>query len=349
MSERLTIAVDAMGGDHAPDMVIRGLALARERYPHVRYILFGDEARVGPLLERMPQAAEVSEFRHTPDAISNDAKPSIALRSGRQSSMRLAINAVADGEAGGVISAGNTGAYMATAKFALKTLSTIDRPAIVATTPSRRGDVVMLDLGANIECDAENLVQFAVMGEVFARIVLGIQKPTVGILNVGAEDLKGVDTVRLAASMLRQSALAATFHGFVEGNDITAGRVDVVVTDGFTGNVAIKTIEGAGQFMSGLLRDMFGSSWRSRLGYLLARPAVEYLRQSLDPRRYNGAMLVGLNGVAVKSHGGTDEIGFAHALGVAIDMVGNDINKKIREEFENFDFKGEKPPPAVAL
>lgn len=349
MSQRLTIAVDVMGGDHAPDMVIRGLTLARERHPDVRYILFGDEARVAPLLESMPQAAEVSELRHTADSIPNDMKPSVALRSGRQSSMRLAINAVADGEAGGVISAGNTGAYMATAKFALKTLASIDRPAIVATTPTQRGDVVLLDLGANIECDAENLVQFAVMGEVFARIVLGIRKPTIGILNVGEEDLKGVDTVKLAASMLRNSALSETFAGFVEGNDITSGKVDVVVTDGFTGNVALKSIEGAGRFMSSLLRDMFSSSWRARLGYLLARPAVEYLRQSLDPRRYNGAMLIGLNGVAVKSHGGTDAIGFAHALSVAIEMVGNDINKKIRDEFENFDFKGEKPPSPAAV
>lgn len=348
MSARLTIAVDAMGGDDAPEMVIQGLSLARERYPDVRYIVFGDEAQVAPLLERMPQAAEVCELRHTADVISNEMRPSVALRSGRQSSMRLAINAVADGEAGGVISAGNTGAYMATAKFALKTLSGIDRPAIIASTPTRTGEAVMLDLGANVECAADNLVQFAVMGEVFARIVLGVAKPTIGILNVGAEDLKGIDTVKLAASILRDSALSDTFYGFVEGNDITSGKVDVVVADGFTGNVALKAIEGAGKLMSSLLRDMFTSSWRAKLGYLLAKPAVEYLRQTLDPRRYNGAMLVGLNGVAVKSHGGTDAIGFAHALGVAVDMVGNDINKKIREEMEVLEFKGDTSSPIEA-
>ncbi len=337
-----------MGGDDAPGMVVQGLNLARERHPDVRYILFGDEAIVGPLLKNAPYAAEVCELRHTPDVISNEMRPSIALRRGRQSSMRLAINAVADDEAGGVISAGNTGAYMATAKFALKTLPGIDRPAICASTPTRTGEAVMLDLGANVECDADNLVQFAVMGEVFARIVLGVSKPSIGILNVGEEDLKGVDTVKLAASMLRESSLADTFHGFVEGNDITSGKVDVVVTDGFTGNVALKAIEGAGKLVGGLMQDMFTSSLRAKLGYLLARPAVEYLRQSLDPRRYNGAMLIGLNGVAVKSHGGTDAIGFAHALGVCIDMVGNNINKKIREDLEGLDIKGSSSSPVVA-
>jgi glycerol-3-phosphate acyltransferase PlsX len=330
------LAVDAMGGDRAPEIVIDGLEISAERHPDARFLLVGDEARLTPLLARARRAAKVCALRHAPDAIASEMKPTAAIRQGRNSSMRYAIDAVAAGEASGVISAGNTGALMALAKIVIRTLSGIDRPAMAAIGPSARGDVVMLDLGANVQCDARNLVEFAVMGDVFARTVLGLPAPTIGLLNVGAEELKGDARVQGAAEVLRDSPIAAQFHGFVEGHDIAAGTVDVIVTDGFTGNVALKTGEGALKLTRDLLRQVFTSSLAAKLGYLLARPSLDRLREWLDPRRYNGAMLLGLNGVVVKSHGGTDAIGFAHAVDVAMDLVVNRFNERIREELAGF-------------
>jgi len=333
VSERVVIALDAMGGDRAPDMVVAGAALARERMPHVSFLMFGDEESMRPLLAKQPALAEVTTVRHTKERIKSDDKPSTAIKQGRNSSMRLAIDAVRDGEASCVVSAGNTGALMAIAKFVLKTLPGIDRPAIATFFPTLRGECCMLDLGANVQCDANNLVQFAVMGEVFARTVLGFEQPTIGLLNIGVEDLKGNEEVREAASILRQSDLPIAFKGFVEGDDIGAGTVDVVVTDGFTGNVALKTAEGTINFYTKMLRQAFASSWISRLGYLLARGAINNLRSKMDPRKYNGAMLLGLNGIVVKSHGGTDDVGFANAIGVAADMVVHGFQDKIRDDF----------------
>jgi glycerol-3-phosphate acyltransferase PlsX len=324
------LAIDAMGGDAAPEVVLDGLELAAERHPEARFLLVGDEARVGGALARRRRAARACSLRHAPEAIPGDMKPTAALRI-RGSSMRLAIDAVAAGEAAGVVSAGNTGALMALAKIVIKTLPEIDRPALAAIGPSARGDVVLLDLGANVQCDARNLVEFAVMGDAFARAVLGLTNPTIGLLNVGSEELKGDDRVRHAAEVLRDSHIGPQFRGFVEGHDITAGTTDVVVTDGFTGNVALKTGEGALKLMRDLLRQVFTSSVPARLGYLLARPALDRLREWMDPRRYNGAILIGLNGVVVKSHGGTDALGFAHAVDVAMDMVTHGFNERIRE------------------
>lgn len=334
MSQRLTIALDAMGGDHAPEMVVAGADIARERHPGVHYLLFGDAARIEPLLAQRPALKAVAEVRHTPDAVAGDAKPSIALRAGRQSSMRLAIDAVAAGQAGCVVSAGNTGALMAMAKFVLKTLPGIDRPAIASFFPTLRGESVMLDLGANTECQPDNLVQFAVMGAIFARTVLGLPEPTIGVLNIGSEDVKGNEVVRNAAARLREMPLPGRFHGFVEGNDIASGTVDVIVTDGFTGNVALKTAEGTAKLYTEFLRRTFESSWTARLGYLLARGAFKRLKQRTDPRRYNGAMFLGLRGVCVKSHGGTDAVGFANAIGVAFNLAANGFNDRIKEEVQ---------------
>ncbi len=331
MSKTFSLAIDAMGGDNAPDVVLDGLDLAAERHPQARFLLVGDEARISGMLARRPRAAKVCMIRHAPDVISSEMKPTAALRQGRNSSMRIAIDSVAARESAGVVSAGNTGALMALAKIVVKTLPEIDRPALAAIMPSARGDVIMLDLGANVQCDARNLVEFAVMGETFARAVLGLTAPTFGLLNVGSEELKGDDRVRAAAEVLRESHIGANFHGFVEGHDITAGTVDVVVTDGFTGNVALKTGEGALKLMRDLLRQVFTSSIPARIGYLLARPALDRLREWMDPRRYNGAILLGLNGVVVKSHGGTDALGFAHAVDVAMDMVTHHFNDRIRE------------------
>jgi glycerol-3-phosphate acyltransferase PlsX len=320
-----------MGGDRAPAMVIDGLEIASERHPDARFLLVGDEAQITPLLARHKRASKVCDVRHAQEVIGNEMKPTAALRS-RQSSMRLAIDAVAAGEAAGVVSAGNTGALLALSKIVLRTLPGIDRPAMAAIGPSERGDVVLLDLGANVQCDSRNLVEFAVMGDVFARTVLGLTKPTIGLLNVGSEELKGDDLVRQAAEILRASHIGPQFHGFVEGHDIAAGTTDIVVTDGFTGNVALKTAEGTLKLIVGLLRQVFASSWTAKLAYLLARPSLDRLKEWADPRRYNGAVMVGLNGVVVKSHGGTDAEGFAHAVDVAVDMVVHRFNDLIRED-----------------
>ncbi len=337
MNPRLTIALDAMGGDHAPGMVIAGADIARERYPKATFLLFGDQSRLEPLLDRRQALRAVSTIEHTTDVVANDAKPSQALRSGRRSSMRLAIEAVANNQANVVISAGNTGALMAMAKLVLKTLPGIHRPAIATFFPTQRGESVMLDLGANAECTADNLVQFALMGSVFARTVLGLLEPTVGLLNIGSEEVKGNDSLRTAASRLRATPMPMHFKGFIEGNDIAAGTVDVVVTDGFTGNVALKTAEGTAKLYTEFLRRTFRASFMAKLGYLLARSAFKKLRMRTDPRRYNGAMLLGLGGVCVKSHGGTDALGFANAVCVAIDLVVNGFNERIKDEMHRLD------------
>ncbi|HUB15633.1 MAG TPA: phosphate acyltransferase PlsX [Acetobacteraceae bacterium] len=331
MTATFSLAVDAMGGDRAPAMVVSGLEVAAERHPEARFLLVGDAAKVAPLLARQRRASAACTLRHAPDAIGDDMKPTAALRA-RQSSMRIAIDAVAAGEVSGVVSAGNTGALLALTKVVLKTLPGIDRPAMAAIGPSARGDVVMLDLGANVQCDVRNLVQFAIMGDVFARTVLGLTAPSIGLLNVGSEELKGDDVLRQAADILRASHIGPQFKGFVEGHDIAAGTTDVVVTDGFTGNVALKTAEGALRLIFDLLRQVFSSTWSGRLAYLLARPGLERLREWLDPRRYNGAVMVGLNGVVVKSHGGADAETFAHAVDVAMDMVVHRFNDLIRQD-----------------
>jgi glycerol-3-phosphate acyltransferase PlsX len=322
-----------MGGDHAPEMVLKGIQLARQRHPQTRFLLHGDERVLAPLLRRDHAVASVCEVHHAAGVVGNDETPSQAVRRGRDSSLWRAIQAVKAGEAAGVVSAGNTGAFMAMAKLALRTLPGIDRPAIAALMPTQRGDLVMLDLGANAECDADNLVQFAIMGEVFARSVLGLEKPTIGLLNIGTEDQKGTDILRQTSALLRESTLPIHFHGFVEGDDIGKGTVDLVVTDGFTGNVALKAIEGTSKLYTSFIRGAFESSILSRLGYLLARPALNKVRVRTDPRRYNGAMFLGLNGIAVKSHGGTDALGFANAVGVAVDLVAHGFNDIIKGEF----------------
>lgn len=330
MSRSNMLAVDAMGGDAAPDMVIAGLEIAAMRLPAAKFLIFGDEKLIGPLVAKTKRVKAQSIIHHTADVITGDMKPTIALRL-RDSSMRRAIDAVRAGEAAGVISAGNTGALLALSKIVLKTLPGIDRPAMAAIGPSAKGDVVMLDLGLNVVYDARNLVEFALMGEIFARVVLGLPAPSFGLLNIGSEEGKGDEILRAAAATLRESPLAAQFHGFIEGHDIAAGTVDVVVTDGFTGNVALKTGEGALKLVGDLLKRVFNSTMLAKAGYVLARGGLRRLRELLDPRRYNGAVLLGLNGVVVKSHGGADAEGFAHAVDVAMDMISHDFNLKISD------------------
>jgi len=351
LSASITIALDVMGGDQAPRMVLKGADRALKRYPHVNFLLFGDEGKITPLIGKMHRLARRSTIQHTSELVTNDAKPSMALRTGRRSSMRLAIDAVAEGKAQCVVSAGNTGALMAMAKFALKMLPGIDRPAIASFFPTLRGESVMLDLGANVECDADNLVQFALMGDAFARTVLGLTQPTVGLLNVGSEDLKGNDAVRAAAAKLRTGGMPVKFHGFIEGNDIAGGTVDVVVTDGFTGNIALKTAEGTARMFGEFLRAAFKHSLLARIGYLFAVDALKKMRERMDPRRYNGAMLLGLNGIVVKSHGGADALGFANAIGVAVDMQVNGFVDQIRDELAKLSALTSSPstPQTAAL
>ncbi len=338
MNENVVIALDAMGGDDAPDIVIKGVDIVRVQFPNARFLLFGDESRLQPLLDSHPEVSAVSEVRHTDQAIKGSDKPSQALRKGRKSSMRLAIDSVRDGDAHGVVSAGNTGALMAMAKFSLRTLPGIDRPAIASVLPSPKGETVMLDLGANIECDADNLVQFAVMGADFARAVLGRVPPRVGLLNVGSEELKGSDTIKEANERLRSVENAPfEYCGFIEGDDITRGVVDVVVTDGFTGNVALKTAEGVVALYTNFLREAFSSSLLSKIGYVFAKGGLKLLKDRLDPRGYNGGVFLGLNGICVKSHGGTDAHGYANAIAVTVEMVSEGLLEKMIAHFEEFD------------
>ena len=335
-----------MGGDAAPRMVVSGANIARRRYPQVEYLMFGRESEVAPLLDKMAQLKEVTKLIHTDDVVGSEDKPAAALRAGRASSMRLAINAVHEGAAAGVVSAGNTGALMAMAKFVLKTLPGVDRPAMAAFFPTLRGESLMLDLGANLTSSARNLVDFAVMGNAFARTVLSVLQPTVGLLNVGSEELKGHEALQEASAILREANLPGEFVGFIEGDDIAKGTVDVIVTDGFTGNVALKTAEGTAKLISEYMRRAFRSSLISGLGYLLARPALRKLRERLDPRRYNGAVFLGLNGIVVKSHGGSDSLAFANAIGVAIDMARYGIIEKTRADFAALQ---DRPPSAAEV
>jgi glycerol-3-phosphate acyltransferase PlsX len=328
---KVVLALDGMGGDHAPEVIVNGADIARERYPGSSFLLFGDPDRLKPLVERRKGLGQVLEIVPAADAVTADDKPSFALRRRRQSSMWLAVDAAAQGRADTVVSAGNTGALLAISMMAMRMLPGAHRPALASFIPTSRGESVMLDLGANVECDADNLTQFAVMGSVFAQVLLGISEPTVGLLNVGSEELKGHEELRQAALLLRREGSPVSFHGFVEGNDIGAGKVDVVVTDGFTGNVALKTIEGTAKLYTSYVRDAFRTSTFAKIGALFASGALVKMRKRVDPRRYNGGVFVGLDGVCVKSHGGTDALGFAYAIGMAIDMVRYEYKSKLVE------------------
>ena len=330
MSRELTVSIDAMGSDAGPSIVVSALVRSVLRHPAVKFILHGDEAIIDKLLgKRRAKLAHRVSVRHAEAYVRMDEKPSLALRRGRKTSMWRAIESVKNGEAEAVVSAGNTGALMAMSMFQLGVIDGISRPAIAALWPTKRGQCVVLDIGANVECDADQLVDFAVMGEAFARAVLGLERPTVGLLNVGSEEVKGHDAVKGAAQMLRNVSLPMEFAGFIEGDDIAEGTVDVVVTDGFTGNIALKTAEGTAKLVVSYLRAALKRSILSRLGAFLASGALNALRRKLDPRMSNGGMFLGLNGVVVKSHGGTDAFGFAGATDMAIDMAEGGINKSI--------------------
>lgn len=332
MNRPLTVALDAMGGDHAPQAIILGALHALPHLNGCRFLFFGDAEKIKPYLAAHPSLQAISDIRHTTAVVGNDDKPTSVLRTGQNTSMWQAIESVAKGETDCIVSSGNTGALMVLARKHLKMLPGIDRPAIAAPLPTLKGQTVVLDLGANVDCTPEHLEQFALMGAVYAKAVLGVSDPTIGLINVGSEDQKGSELVKKTAALLRASSLPGKFVGFIEGNDIGRGVVDVAVTDGFTGNVLLKTAEGTAQFIGTTLKELVNESWISKLSMLFALPVLKRLRQRIDPRNYNGAMFVGLGGVCVKSHGSMDEKGFANAISIAANLVKNRFNEQVAKD-----------------
>jgi glycerol-3-phosphate acyltransferase PlsX len=347
MSQMVRIALDAMGGDHGPAVVIAGAELALARHPESEFLFFGDTSQVAPLVAKRPALQSASKLFHADIAVRMEDKPSRALRYGRRkSSMWLAIEAVKKKEADIVVSAGNTGALMAMSKFELKTLAGIERPAIAAIWPTLRGESIVLDVGASIGADAKHLVDLAVMGAATARILLGIERPTVGLLNIGVEEVKGLEPVREAGRILREKEWPNfEYLGFVEGDDIGLGKADVVVTEGFAGNIALKAAEGTARQIGEYLRAAMTRTLGARLGYLLARSAFQQLRERMDPRRVNGGVFLGLNGIVIKSHGGTDAEGFAAAIELGYGVVRDELLAKITAALAR---PGREPQPAVS-
>jgi phosphate acyltransferase len=333
MPQKVRIALDAMGGDVGASVVIPGAAASLNRHPDTEFLLFGDQALIEPQLAKHPAMKAASRVVHTDVAVGMDDKPSQALRRGRRtSSMWLAIDAVKKGEAGVAISAGNTGALVAMARFCLRMLPGIDRPALAALWPTMRGDSVVLDLGATIGGDAHHLIALALMGSAMASVLLDLERPTVGLLNIGVEEMKGHEEIREAAASLRAMSLPQLeYIGFIEGDGIAKGAADVIVTEGFCGNIALKAAEGTARQLAEFLRDAMSRTWRSRLGYLFAKAAFRALREKMDPNKSNGSVLLGLNGIVVKSHGGTDAEGFAYAVDVGYEMVHYDLLTKINQ------------------
>lgn len=335
MSNTLVISIDTMGGDNAPESVIDGVSRVALKDKDVFFFLYGDETQIKELADKYHLPDDRYKIHHTTDVIKGDAKPSVAVRSGRESSMWKAIMSVRNGYAKAVVSAGNTGALMAMSKICLGTLSGIDRPAIAGVLPTLNGPVVTLDLGANAECNSQNLVEFSIMGHVLHRVLFQSTQPSIGLLNIGSEETKGRDEIREAASVLKELNGKVNFIGFVEGNDICLGKSDIVVADGFSGNVALKTIEGTAKFITTSLKQTVRSSFLSSLGFLIARSALKKLKAKMDPRRYNGAMFLGLKGISVKSHGGADALAFSYAVEAAVRMARSNLCEKIKEELKH--------------
>ena len=336
-----------MGGDHGPGVVVPALQLVAQRRPDIRFVIYGREEAVRPELAKAPGLARKSEFIHCDVAVKMDDKPSQALRHGRwKSSMWKAIEAVKSGTSEACVSAGNTGALMAMSKFCLRTMATIDRPAIAAIWPTLRGESVVLDVGATIGADAHQLIDFSILGSAMARSVFGIERPTVGLLNVGVEEIKGQEEVKEAGRLLRDANLSSMdYKGFVEGDDIGKGTVDVVVTEGFAGNIALKTAEGTARQIAGYLRAAMSRTLMAKIGYFLAKDAFNRLREKMDVRKSNGGVFLGLNGIVVKSHGGADEESFAFAVELAYDMVRNRLLDRIEADLDLFHARHPRSAP----
>ncbi|MEZ5743842.1 MAG: phosphate acyltransferase PlsX [Sphingomonadaceae bacterium] len=331
------IAIDAMGGDEGVRVMIAGAALARHRHDRFKFLLVGDQTRIEAALNNHPNLRAASEVLHADDVISGEDKPSQALRRAKTTSMGMAINAVKQGDAGAAVSGGNTGALMAISKLSLRTMPGIDRPALAALLPTLGdNDLVMLDLGANTECDARNLIQFAIMGAAYSRVVTGRDAPRTRLLNIGTEEIKGTDSVQIAAAVLREAAndLSISFDGYAEADKLGGGDIDVVVTDGFSGNIALKAVEGTARFVADLLRRSFSSSLRSKFGFLISRPATELLKTHLDPNNHNGAVFLGLNGIVVKSHGSATAAGVANAVAVTARLLEENVTERIMADLD---------------
>jgi len=329
-----TIALDAMGGDFGPSVVIPAALQVLKEMPHLKLILVGDRDKlVDCLRENSADVGSRLQIQHASQQVEMDESPSQALRSKKDSSMRVAINQVKEGKAQACVSAGNTGALMATAKFVLKTLPGIDRPAIISTLPTQKGHTHMLDLGANVDSSAEALLQFAVMGSVLASAVDNKASPTVGLLNIGEEEMKGNEQVKQAAKLLANSDL--NYYGYVEGDDIYKGTVDVVVCDGFVGNVSLKTSEGVAKMISHFMKASFKRNIFTKIAALIASPVLRALKNKFDPRRYNGASFVGLQGIVIKSHGGADVFAFANAIKEAVIEVDHAVPERIKSQLEH--------------
>jgi glycerol-3-phosphate acyltransferase PlsX len=361
MPQPIRIALDAMGGDFGPKVTLAGAALSLERHPDASFLLFGDEAAIRAELKGLPKLARSAVVRHSDVSIRMDEKPSAALRQGRRvSSMWMAIEAVKKGDADAAVSAGNTGALMAMAKVCLRMMTGVERPALACLWPTLRGRSIVLDVGASIGADARQLIDLAIMGSAMARIILNVERPTVGLLNVGVEEIKGVEEVKAASKILKETAIPGLeYHGFMEGDGIGMGVVDVVVTEGFTGNIALKTAEGTATQIKTLLRDAMGRTLLTKLAYVLARGAFEELRSKLDTRNINGGVFLGLEGVVIKSHGGMDAIGFANAIDIGHEMARNDLLARIKDAMavtraqieaatQNSDVHTDQPPQEAA-
>lgn len=336
--KRIVVALDGMGGDYAPYSIIDGANEAIESYRNtkiaVEYLIYGNKEVLVPLVEKYPYLNSHSTIFHSELKVESDDRPSYALRNSKNTSMGMAINAVKQQDAHAVVSSGNTGALMAISKIALRTLPGIDRPAIVGLFPAVDRKIVILDLGANAECNSSNLVQFAIMGDAFAKVILEKNKPSIAMLNIGSEEIKGNEIIKSAAQILHnQNCL--NFTGYVEGDDIPRGVVDVIVADGFSGNIAIKMAEGTSFLCRKLLEKAFKSSILAKIGYLFAKKSLKDTFTKIDGRYYNGAMLIGLNGVVVKSHGGADKIAFANAIKVSVELSYHNINQKIIHEIDS--------------
>jgi len=339
-----------MGGDHGPSVVVPGIRdyIRQHGGEGVRFLLHGDEAAIAAEMAKCRLTAETCEIRHTDKVVAMDEKPAQAMRRGKGSSLWNAVESVKKGEAGAVVSAGNTGALMAISKLILRmSVAGLERPAIVASWPTLKGVTAVLDVGANIESDAEQLIEFAIMGEAFHAAVHGSGRPSIGILNVGSEDMKGHEEVREAHQILKNNALELNYHGFVEGDDIAKGTVDVVVTDGFTGNIALKTAEGTARFISTLLKEALTSNLQAKLGAVIAMPALKAMSRKIDPSAINGGPLLGLNGIVVKSHGGATATGFANAIRIAVDLARSDYLAKVGANLGKLsDVLQASPPPS---
>ena len=346
MADAKFISIDGMGGDHAPRIVVEGLERFAQSHPDFAFLVHGDEAQLKPLLAKAPTAAGRVTIRHTDKSVAMDAKPSQMLRHGKGTSMWNAIESVKSGEAVAAVSAGNTGALMALSMFILRKVEGVHRPALVGSWPTRKGVTAMLDLGADIAADAEQLVEFAIMGVAFARAVNGVQNPKVALLNIGEEELKGHESIREAARLLRSSNLPIDFRGYIEADKIGSADIDVIVTDGFTGNIAIKTAEGIARMISDMLKDALKSGPIAMLGAMLVLPALRGFREKMDPRKVNGGVFLGLNGVVVKSHGGTDAVGFAQAIKVAAGMGQSGFRAEVEENLRRLAPAQLPPSPA---